>query len=114
MVLKHASSILRGFASAASLILATIGSHVFLGTVLPLTFFTGAVIVIFSSFVYGDAFQDCSHQLYVPPALRGLTSCHCAPSSVTGSTPAEYSAVATPDGEADLADERSKTRAGAT
>ena len=52
MILKHADSILRGFGSAASLILASAGGWFFLGTPLPSIFISGTCLVLFSLWLF--------------------------------------------------------------
>jgi hypothetical protein len=55
MVLKYADSILRGFASAVALVLATAGGHIVLGNRIPPAFCSGTALVIVASLAYAGA-----------------------------------------------------------
>ena len=55
MATKHADSILRGFASALALMLATVSSHFILGNAIPPIFLMGVTMVVVASLMYGGA-----------------------------------------------------------
>lgn len=55
VILKHADSILRGFASAAAVIIATVGAHVFLGNAILPRFAAGTAVVIIALLLYVGA-----------------------------------------------------------
>ena len=54
MILKYADSILRGFASAAALIIATVASHFALGNVIPPALAAGSTVVVCAGLIYSD------------------------------------------------------------
>lgn len=76
-VIKYADNILKCFATASSVVSVAIISAIFYNFALSPMFFTGAVGVIYSTLLYGDALKDVPGCALLPSALggKGRTSC---------------------------------------